>query len=297
MKKRLTGSLSLLFCTLIWGAAFVAQSAGMDYIGPFTFQATRCMLAVVALVLFTVVFELKDLKNWGKRWKNKKLWLSGMGCGAALFVASSFQQVGLIYTSAGKAGFITAMYIVFVPLIGVFRKQRISAAAIFGVGIAVLGLYLLSCAGLSEINLGDILILLCALTFSVQITLIDQFAPGLDALRLNCVQILTVGIISAGAMLIWEKPAAAPLLDAWFPLFFAGVMSMGVAYSLQIVGQKNVPPAAASMIMSLESVFAALSGWLFLHERMSTSEILGSVLVFSAVLLSQIPTKQKTAQR
>lgn len=293
MKKRMIGSLALLFGTMIWGGAFVAQSAGMDYTGPFTFQAARCLLAVIALVLFTLLFELKDLKNYWKRWANKKLWLSGMGCGLALFIASSFQQIGLVYTSAGKAGFITAMYIVFVPLIGIFRKQRISPAAVACVGIAIVGLYLLSCAGVSEINMGDVFVLLCALSFAVQITLIDKFAPGLDALRLNCVQILTTGVISAVPMILWEKPAVAPLLDAWFPLVFAGVFSMGVAYSLQIVGQKNVPPTAASMIMSMESVFAALSGWLILQERMTGQELLGCVLVFSAVLLSQIPPKQK----
>lgn len=293
MKDRLIGSFALLSATLIWGAAFVAQTAGMEYIGPFTFQAGRCTLAVLSLVIFTLIVERKELHLYIRRWTSRKLWASGIACGVALFVASSLQQLGLMYTSASKAGFITAMYIVFVPLIGIFRGQRISTAAVLGVLVAVLGLYLLSCAGVSEINMGDVLLLLCAFSFAVQITMIDKYAPGLDVLRLNCIQILIVGVLSAVSMMLFEKPAIGPLLNAWFPIFFAGVLSMGVAYTLQIMGQITVPPAAASMIMSMESVFAALSGWLILHEVLSVTELLGCTLVFSAVLLSQVPPRKK----
>lgn len=294
MKKQLRGSLALLCGTMIWGSAFIAQSVGMDLIGPFTFQAIRCALAVVFLFLLTFVFDWKiGFKKSLAKWKNKQLWISGGVCGAALFVAASLQQVGLIYTEPGKAGFLTAMYIVLVPILGIFLHRRPGLNAVFSVVLALVGLYLLSFMGVSSINVGDLLLIGCALAFAVQILLIDSFAQDLDGLRLNCVQALVVAILSLPWMLLTEELDLGNILACWLPLGFAGILSMGVAYSLQIVGQKNLDPTTASLIMSLESVFAALGGWLILHNTMTPRELLGCALVFAGVILSQLPTEKK----
>lgn len=294
MKKQLRGSLALLCGTMIWGSAFIAQSVGMDLIGPFTFQAIRCALAVVFLFLLTFVFDWKiGFKKSLAKWKNKQLWISGGVCGAALFVAASLQQVGLIYTEPGKAGFLTAMYIVLVPILGIFLHRRPGLNAVFSVVLALVGLYLLSFMGVSSINVGDLLLIGCALAFAVQILLIDSFAQDLDGLRLNCVQALMVAVLSLPWMLLTEELDMGNILACWLPLGFAGILSMGVAYSLQIVGQKNLDPTTASLIMSLESVFAALGGWLILHNTMTPRELLGCALVFAGVILSQLPTEKK----
>jgi len=294
MKKQLRGSLALLCGTMIWGSAFIAQSVGMDLIGPFTFQAIRCALAVVFLFLLTFVFDWKiGFKKSLAKWKNKQLWISGGVCGAALFVAASLQQVGLIYTEPGKAGFLTAMYIVLVPILGIFLHRRPGLNAVFSVVLALVGLYLLSFMGVSSINVGDLLLIGCALAFAVQILLIDSFAQNLDGLRLNCVQALVVAVLSLPWMLLTEELDMGNILACWLPLGFAGILSMGVAYSLQIVGQKNLEPTTASLIMSLESVFAALGGWLILHNTMTPRELLGCALVFGGVILSQLPMKKK----
>lgn len=294
MKKQLKGSLALLCGTMIWGSAFIAQSVGMDLIGPFTFQAIRCALAVVFLFLLTFVFDWKiGFKKSLAKWKNKQLWISGGVCGAALFVAASLQQVGLIYTEPGKAGFLTAMYIVLVPILGIFLHRRPGLNAVFSVVLALVGLYLLSFMGVSSINVGDLLLIGCALAFAVQILLIDSFAQNLDGLRLNCVQALVVAVLSLPWMLLTEELDMGNILACWLPLGFAGILSMGVAYSLQIVGQKNLEPTTASLIMSLESVFAALGGWLILHNTMTPRELLGCALVFGGVILSQLPMKKK----
>lgn len=296
MKKQLKGSLALLFGTFIWGSAFIAQSVGMDLIGPFTFQAIRCMLAVVFLFLITLVFDWKiGIKSAFLKWKSKRLWLAGSICGCALFVAASLQQIGLVYTDPGKAGFLTAMYIVLVPMLGIFVHRKPGLNAVFSVMLALVGLYLLSFMGVTSINLGDLFLIGCALGFAVQILLIDRFAQDLDGLRLNCVQALVVAVLSVPFMLLTEELEMGNILACWLPLGFAGILSMGVAYSLQIVGQKNLEPTTASLIMSLESVFAALGGWLILHNTMTPRELCGCGLVFSGVIISQLPAKKQTA--
>lgn len=294
MKKKLQGSASLLGATLIWGSAFIAQSVGMDLIGPFTFQAIRCGLAVLFLVLLTFGFEVSTIgfSESMQKWKDPLLWKSGAICGVALFIAASLQQIGLIYTDAGKAGFITAMYIVLVPILGLFLKKKPSTAAVVSVILAVIGLYLLSCAGVTEINVGDICLMGCALAFAVQILLIDRYAAELDGLRLNCVQALVVSLISFPLMFT-EHPDSTNVIACWLPLCYAGILSMGVAYTLQIVGQKHLEATTASLIMSLESVIAAICGAIILKETMTGLELLGCALVFSGVILSQIPIKSR----
>ena len=295
MKKQLKGSLALLCGTFIWGSAFIAQSVGMDLIGPFTFQAIRCALAVIFLFLMTLFFDFKiGMTKSLAKWKNKQLWIAGGVCGAALFVAASLQQVGLIYTDPGKAGFLTAMYIVLVPMLGIFIHKKPGLNAVFSVALALVGLYLLSFMGVTTINVGDLLMIGCALAFAVQILLIDRFAQDLDGLRLNCVQALVVAVLSLPWMLLTEELDMNNILACWLPLCYAGILSMGVAYSLQIIGQKSLEPTTASLIMSLESVFAVLSAWLILNERLAPWELSGCILVFAAVILSQIPVKLKS---
>lgn len=295
MKNQQKGTICLLSATAIWGFAFIAQSVGMEKLEPFTFQAVRCALAVLFLIPTAFCLEGKTLgfRESCRRWLHPKLWLSGLICGGALFVAASLQQIGLLYTDAGKAGFLTAMYIVLVPVLGLFLGKVPGKRVWFSVALAVAGMYLLSCTGVEGINRGDLCLMGCALAFAVQITCIDRYAKDLDGVRLNCIQSLVVTVLSLPFLFAMESPSAGDILDCWWPLLFAGVMSMGVAYTLQIQGQKYLNPSAASLLMSLESVFAALGGWLVLGERMNGAEILGCGLMFAAVLISQKPEPQK----
>ena len=299
MKERMQGTLALLLGTFIWGMAFIAQSVGMETIGPFTFQAIRCMLGVIFLFLVTFFFDWKiGMRASLQKWKNKKLWISGIICGTALFAATSLQQVGLVYTAPGKAGFLTAMYIVLVPVLGIFVHRKPGINAVVSVLLALVGLYLLSFTDMGSINIGDILLSGCALAFAVQILLIDRFAPDLDGLRLNCVQSLVVSLLSVPCIFLnRETVGLQTILDCWLPLCFAGIFSMGVAYSMQIICQKRRFPTAASLIMSLESVFAALGGWLILHNTMTPSELTGCALVFAGVIVSQVPVHKLFARK
>ncbi len=294
MSKQLKSSFALLLATIIWGSTFVTQSMGMDYVGPFTFQAVRCTLA--AIVLLPVIAlrdrKLKDGKTFFSRWADPTLWKAGLLCGVPLFLACNLQQVGLMDTDAGKSAFLTAMYIVFVPIVGIFRKEKPSKAIPLSVLLAVAGLYCLSCIGAPQIARGDWLLLGCAVAFSLQITFVDMYSGKVDPIRLNVIQILVCTIPSAGIMWVWETPSWSAIIDCWFPLCYAGILSMGIAYTLQIVGQKDLKPSMASLIMSLESVFAVLCGWIFLQERLTAWEAIGCVLVFCAVLLSQLPVKK-----
>lgn len=292
MKKQLTGTLFLCVAVLIWGSTFVAQSVGMDSVGPFTFQAARCVLAVLFLLPVIALFEIRDIKNYFRKWRSKKLWIAGALCGIALFTASSLQQISLVDTDAGKAGFLTALYVVLVPVIGLFLGKKPSITIVISIFLAVIGLYLLSCMGVATVSTGDLLLLGCALAFAVQITLIDRLGANIDGLRLNCIQCLVVALLSGIFMLATETPKMPDILSCWLPIGYAGVLSMGVAYSLQVLGQQRIEPTTASIIMSLESVIAALSGWLILHETMTFWELLGCALVFIAVILSQIPLKK-----
>lgn len=285
-KEQLKGILQLLFATLIWGCAFVAQSVGMDHLGPMSFQAIRSALAVLALV--PVIFLMdRAPAAFLPRWQDRKLWKTGILCGFSLFVAQGLQQVGLLYTEPGKAGFITAMYIVLVPVLGLFLSRRCGLSVWLSVALAVAGLYLLSCVGVTKINIGDILILGAAAAFAVQIVLIDNLAQQMDGLRLNCIQFLVVTVLSALAAAFTESPTWDGIFTCALPLLYTGVLSSGVAFTLQILGQQHLPPEPASLIMSLESVFAVLAGWVLLGQTLSTTEALGSALVFAGVLLSQ----------
>lgn len=294
MNKNFTSSLLLLIATVIWGSAFVSQSVAMKYVGPFTFQAIRCLLAF--LILMPIIF-LADVaghkKGFLAGWKNKTLWKAGILCGIPLFLACNLQQLALVDTDAGKSGFLTAMYIIFVPLIGIFRKQKLSLFIPISVALAVAGLYLLSCVGVTSIQIGDLFLLGCAVIFAIQINVVDKFANQVDPLRLNALQILICTLLSSVCMVTMESPSADGITQCVPELMHVGFLSMGVSYGLQIIAQKNLPQAPAALIMSLESVFAALFGWLLLDEFMETHELIGCALLFSAVILSQIELKPK----
>ena len=284
--KQIKGIIQLLLATLIWGCAFVAQSMGMDHLGPMSFQAIRSLLAVLALLPVILLMD-RDPGAYIPKWKAKDLWKTGILCGVALFVAQGLQQVGLMFTEPGKAGFITAMYIVLVPVLGLFLRRKCGIRVWFSVALAVVGLYLLSCLGVTKINIGDILILISAGAFAVQIILIDVLAQQLDGLRLNCVQFIAVTVLSTLAAVFTETPTWQGVLDCALPLLYTGVLSSGAAFTLQILGQQNLPPEPASLIMSLESVFAVLAGWVILGQTLSPTELAGCGLVFIGVILAQ----------
>ena len=267
----------------------------MGGIGPFTFQAARCLLGALVLLPVICFFDRgkQDGKNYFSRWLDKKLWLGGLLCGIPLFLACNLQQVGLVDTDAGKSAFLTAMYIVIVPIIGIFLKKKPSILIPVSVVLAVAGLYCLSCVGVTTINFSDLLLVGCAIMFAVQITFVDIYAGKVDPLRLNVVQVLVCTTLSAIVALTTETVTWEAIRGNWISIAYAGVLSMGAAYGMQILGQRDVEPAAASLIMSMEAVFAALCGALFLQETMTAWEILGCVLLMIAVFLPQIPLKKR----
>ncbi len=295
MKDKLQGSALLLLTTLIWGASFVAQSVGMDHVGPYTFQAVRCAMAVIGLlpIIFLLDLKKKDGKNYITRFLDKELLLAGILCGIPLFAATNLQQVALQYTDAGKSAFLTSMYIVFTPIIGLFFGRKITVMVPISVAIAVGGLYCMSFVGVAAINQGDLLLLGSAVCFGFQISMVDRFASHVDGLRLNCLQAIVCTALSAAVMLFTETPTLSGIRGALIPLSYSGFLSMGIAYWLQIMGQKKLPATPAALIMSMESVFATIFGMLLLNERLSSWEAAGCVLMFIAVILSQIPFPQK----
>ena len=299
MKGKLRSTACILLATLIWGTAFVAQSVGMDHIGPFTFQTVRCALAVIGLLPVVLIADKLQKKGSGfwRRWLDKKLWKAGLLCGIPLFFACNLQQLGLAGdTDAGKSGFLTAMYIVIVPVLGIFLKRKPTVMVPISVSLAVAGLYFLSFAGVPQVSTGDLLTLACAFMFAVQILCVDLFAQEVDPLRLNTIQALVGSVLAFFVMLLTETPTLAGITACAVPLAYTGFLSMGAAYSLQILGQKGLEPTAASLIMSMEAVVAVLAGWLLLGERFSFQEGIGCVLVFIAVILSQLPVPIKKKQ-
>lgn len=299
MSKKMRGNLILLLTALIWGTAFVAQSAGMEHVQPFTYNGVRTLIG--GLVLIPVIFLFDRLKPADQRPSpdeqkeiRRNSLIGGAACGVVLCVASSFQQFGISMTTAGKAGFITALYIVIVPLLGVFIKKKIPKITWLCVGIAVVGFYLLCVKEGFSVSSGDLLVLCCAFFFSIHIMVIDYFnGKQVDGVRMSCIQFLVAGLISLVLMLVFEQPSLENLWAAKGSILYAGVLSCGVAYTLQILGQRDTEPTTATLILSLESVFAALSGWALLHETLSFKELAGCALVFAAVILAQIPLPVK----
>ncbi len=295
VNKRYLGNALLLIAAIIWGSAFVAQREGMDHVGPFTFQAVRSFLGS-AFLLPVILFSAKAKKKNETFQKSnpKSLIIGGILCGTALTVAACFQQVGILYTTVGKAGFLTALYVIMVPIVSIFFKKKVSPVIWGCVGLAVIGLYLLCMTESLRLSLGDSLVLICALCFTAHIMLIDHFILKVDGVKLACIQFFVSGVLSSVLMFVFESPNISSILSAWLPIAYAGILSSGVAYTLQIVGQKYTQPTMASLIMSLESVFAVLTAMIIPpFEIPSLRESLGCVVMFAAIILAQIPIAQR----
>lgn len=300
-KKSFKNPILLTITAAIWGFAFVAQSVGMDYVEPFTFNCVRNLIG--AAVLVPVILTLgrsgktEGQKNTAdcspKKEKNMTL-AGGTCCGILLFISSGAQQIGMQYTTVGKAGFITAIYIILVPVLGLFFKKKCGILVWISVLLAMVGFYFLTMMGESSFTKGDAYVLVCAFMFSGHILCVDYFAPRANGVKMACMQFFVCGILSGSAMFIWETPALTNICHAWGPILYAGVLSCGVGYTLQILGQKNFNPAIAALIMSLESVFSVLAGWLLLHEALSVYEAIGCILIFGGIILAQIPKEWYT---
>ena len=296
MIKNFKGSIMLLITSIIWGTAFVAQSEGMNYVEPFTYNAMRTLLGGVVLIPVMILFRFSDKRN-GKEKSScslKNTVIGGICCGVALFIASSFQQAGIAQTTAGKAGFVTALYIVIVPMIGIFLHKKMPLQMWLFIAIALAGFWLLCIKQDIGISSGDLLVFFGAIFFAVHITVIDYFnQKNTDGVLMSCIQFFTAGLLMLICMFIFEKPTIPNIIGAGGTILYAGILSCGVAYTLQILGQKHTNPTLATMLMSLESVFAALSGWLILGEKLSIKEFIGCVLIFAAVILAQLAGTDK----
>ena len=301
----------LFLAAFIWGVAFVAQSNATAYVEPFTFMAVRNYIG--SFVLFIYLLVLKGMgvpsgepakEAYGKKTPKWMLklgidWyhlLGGMICGTFLCIAGNMQQIGIQYTSVGKTGFLTAVYIILVPILGIFLKKKAGPRVWIGVLIALAGLYLLCVTEEFTIVPADFILLGCALVFAMQILAVDFFIDRVDGVKMSCIQFFTCAVLSTIGMVIFEQPSMQAILQAWLPILYAGVFSSGVAYTLQVVGQRDMNPTVASMILSLESVFSALAGWVLLNQVLSTKELLGCGLVFAAIILAQLPGKTLKTQ-
>ena len=295
LSPTMRGNLLLILTALIWGIAFVAQKEGGSTVGSLTFNGVRFLLGGGLLLAALPFLDNYNITKKPTTRKEKRcLWMGGILCGLALWAASNLQQFGLLTTSVGKGGFITALYIVLVPVFGIFIGRRTGLFTWLGVALAVAGLYLLCMQGESGVELGDLLVLGCAPIFAVQILLVDRFVPHTDAVRMACVEFFVVGILNLPLMYAFETPSMEAMLDCWQSILYAGLLSSGVAYTLQIVAQKHTHPTTASLLMSFESVFAVLAGVLLMHEQPSLWESLGCVVMFAAVILAQIPSPKGT---
>lgn len=298
MKKLL-----LLLAALIWGVAFVAQSVGMDYMGPFTFNGARFLMGSAVLVP-VILFRRKKAdpagggqartdRSGAKENAGKAALMGGVCCGLALCPAALFQQFGILYTTVGKAGFITTLYIILVPLAGIFMKKTPSSRIWMGAALAAFGFYLLCIKEGFSLSRGDALVFIGSVLFTVHILVIDHFSPKADGVELSCIQFLTAGVISSVLAFGFEKPELSALAEGIIPLAYAGILSSGVAYTLQVIGQRDTDPAVASLLLSMESVFSVLAGWMLLGQALSARELMGCALVFGAVILVQLPTGKR----
>ena len=294
-KREMTGNILLTVTAIIWGIAFVAQSVGMQYVGPFTYQSIRSLIGFIVMIPVVMIFGKKgDLQTP----EQKKLLLeSGLVCGIIFTVASNLQQYGIQYTTVGKAGFLTALYMILVPVISIFLKKKPTLNLWISIVIAVAGMYLLCINGEFRLAAGDIYIILCALGFSFHILAIDHYANMVDPLKLSLMQYLICGIVSMVPMILFEKVEMGNILSCWAPLLYGGVLSTGVGYTLQMVGQRFTNPTVASILMCLESVFSLIAGIILLGQVPSTREIIGCVLMFIAIIITQIPSGSRDKEQ
>ena len=297
MSKQTRHCFLLLLAAFIWGLAFVSQSKGMDYMGPLTFNGVRSLIGAFVLTIYLCI------KRKAEGEKARKLdWpltiKAGVLCGLALTTASALQQYGIMTTTVGKAGFITTLYIIFVPIAGIFFRKKVPGVVWLGAVMAAVGMYLLCMTESLRLGTGDILIFLCAIVFTAHILLVDKYAPQTDGVVISCIQFTVCGIICTGGALLFEAPTIGQLAGGIGSLLYAGVLSCGVAYTLQIVGQDGVNPTVAAVLLSLESVFATIAGWvcykigfLTTDQTMTARQVAGCAIVFAAVILVQLPAK------
>ena len=299
MKKQLKGDALLMLTAIIWGTSFVAQKEGMDLIGPLAFNGVRTVIG--ALVLIPVIMIIDKAKGGEKKTLDKTTIIGGICCGLALFFAGNVQQVGIFYTSVAHSGFITALYVVIVPLLGLFVRKKVTPIMWCCVAASAIGLYLLCIPseGFGAVNIGDIIMFVCAIGFAIHILVIDHFSPKVDGVKLSCVQFFVAGVLSLVVMplidpaLGFDLPTAGTLVGSWLPILYSGLLSCGVAYTLQIVAQKDTDPTIASMILCLESVFALIGGMIILGEAMSAREVIGCVVMFAAIVVANLPAKSE----
>ena len=302
--RELMHSFLLVLAAFIWGSAFVAQAVGATYVGPFTFLALRSLIGFSALFLFVMVrhtlaqayLRAQNMEGVLPQLNPKTLILGGLCCGTMLFLASLTQQIGIGYTTAGKAGFITTMYVVIVPILMTFMGRPPGKKILLCVVLEVIGLYLLSIAGDFKLGFGDAMILVCAFLFALQIMCINYFVQRIDGVLLSCAQFLTVTVYAFVGMWLFETPQISDISKAFPSILYAGLLSSGIAYTLQIIGQKGLNPSVASLLMCLESVFSALSGFVILHETLTARELMGCALMFTAVVLSQVRVSKGRVQ-
>ncbi|WP_024467761.1 DMT family transporter [Treponema pedis] len=300
-KNKAAGNAMLILTSFIWGTAFVAQRTGMDYVQPFTFMTGRYVLAFVSLGVVAAVIKLTEKKEKILAENEKPLCkikrrntvLSGLVTGFFLFLGSTFQQTGILYTTVGKAGFITSLYIVIVPLFGVFTGKKIRKLVWIGVVFEIIGLYLLTIKEGFSIGYGDLIIFASSFVWAGHVLSIDYFSKKVDPVYMSFLQFAFCSILSAAAMFIADTPVWSNITAGWFPIFYAGVFSAGIGYTLQMIAQKNTDPTIASLILSLEAVFGAIAGYYFLGEILSIKELLGCAVLFTAVIIAQFPEKSK----
>lgn len=302
--QKLRNALLLLITAAIWGSSFVSQQTGMDYMGPLTFTGARSIIGGVMLIPVILFLRKRKPSSERKKLPVKTTIVGGICCGLALTVASLLQQYGLTMTTVGKGGFITTLYIIITPVLGIFIGRKAPKIVWVSAVMAVFGMYLLCAGGESfSISVGDLLVMGCAVAFSVHILVIDHFSPLTDGVILSCIQFFVCGVLSTVGAFIFEQPSWEQLVNGAVPVLYAGVLSSGVGYTLQIVGQKGLDPTAAALILSLESVVAAISGYIayqvgFLKtdQTMDMRQIAGCAVVFAAVILVQLPWEKIKAK-
>jgi Permeases of the drug/metabolite transporter (DMT) superfamily len=295
MKKTYSKNVMILFLTaLIWGTGFVAQSAGAEHVPPFTFNCIRCILGGGILLIYLKGRDIRHKRVKEELPRNKKaLLLGGILCGIILCAGMGLQQIGIAYTTVGKAGFLSGLYILMVPILGLFLKKHVEMKTWISVLIAAVGLYFLCITESFSLQKGDAYMLICAVFFAGHILVIDFFSPKVDGVCMSCIQFFVCGIISGVFMLLFETPSIEAIQNGWFSILYAGAMGCGIAYTLQIVGQKNMNPTVASLILSIEMVVSVLAGFLVFGERLTSRELIGCTLMFGAIILAQLPQKRR----
>lgn len=297
MKRELKASIMLFATAIIWGLAFVAQAAGMEHLGPLSFTASRCFVAVVFLYLTYKFFMMKSASYREEKFDMKRTLVGGSICGLVFTIAINLQQVSLIYTTAAKASFLTALYIVFIPVIGLFFGRRPSVKIMLCIFLAMVGTYLLSIKGGLKINRGDLIVILSALVFAIHILLLTKYSTNTNAVLVSLVQFAVCGVISLVGALVLEDISMEAILKSQATILYVGILSSGVGFTIQLMALKDLEPVVASMICSLESVFGALFGWLILSQEMTEREIFGAIVIFLATIFAQVPIETYLEKR